>query len=94
MVIVAEKPDTLDDSRNQPRPIRQHVHCCHSTDSDVYIDSHGRAMLHLKNYLRSTMTNERMSGLALMHVHKLDAERIIHQFSRQKNRRLALLFSP
>ena len=40
------------------------------------------------------MTNERMSGLALMHVHKLDAERIIHQFSRQKNRRLALLFSP
>ena len=53
-------------------------------------------MPHLKNYLRSTMTTERMSGLALMHVHKdteLDAERIIHQFSRQKNRRLALLFS-
>ena len=45
------------------------------------------AMLHLNNYLRSTMTTERMSGLALMHVHndtELDAERIIHQFSRQK----------
>ena len=43
------------------------------------------AMLHLKNYQRSTMTTECMSGLALMHVHKdteLDAERIIHQFSR------------
>ena len=50
------------------------------------------AMLHLKNYLRSTKTTERMLGLALMHVHKdteLDAERIIHQFSRQKSRRLA-----
>ena len=55
------------------------------------------AMLHLKNYLRSTMTTERMSGLALLHVHKdteLDAEPIIYQFSRQKNRRLALLFQP
>ena len=44
-------------------------------------------MRHLKNYLRSTTTTERMSGLALMHVHKdtgLDAERIIHQ----KNRRI------
>ena len=40
------------------------------------------AMLHLKNYLRSTMTTERMSGLVLMHVHKdteLDAEHIIHR---------------
>ena len=55
MVNVAEKQDTLDDSRNQPRPIPQHVHC---------------AMLRLKNYLHSTMTTERMSGLALMHVHK------------------------
>ena len=55
------------------------------------------AMLHLKNYLRSTMTTERMLGLALMHVHKdteMDAEPIIHQFSRQKNRRLALIFRP
>ena len=54
------------------------------------------AMLHLKNYQRSTMTTERISGLILMHVHKdteLDAEPIIHQLSRQKNRRLALLFS-
>ena len=45
MVNVAEKPDTLDDSLNQPRPILQHVHCCHSTDGDVYIDSHGRSPL-------------------------------------------------
>ena len=49
-------------------------------------------MLHLKNYPPSTMITERMLGLALMHVHKdteLDAERIIHQFSRQNTRRLA-----
>ncbi len=42
------------------------------------------AMLHLKNCHRSTMTTERMSGLALMHVYKdteLDVERFIHQFS-------------
>ena len=71
------------------------------TDEDVCIDSHGRALFQnnarrLKNYLRST-TTERMSGLALMHVHKdteLDAERIIHQFSHHKNRRISLLFSP
>ena len=43
MVNVAEKPDTLDDSRNQPWPISQHVHCCHSMDGDVCIDSHGRS---------------------------------------------------
>ena len=43
MVNIAEKPDTLDDSINQPRPILQHVHCCYSTDCDVYIDSHGRS---------------------------------------------------
>ena len=55
-------------------------------------------MLRLKNYLRSTMTTERMSGLAVMHVHKdteLDVECIIHKFTHHKNRRLALLlFSP
>ena len=54
-------------------------------------------MRRLKNYLRSTMTTGGMTGLALMHAHKdteLDAERIIHQFSRQKNRRLVLLVRP
>ena len=55
------------------------------------------AVLHLKKHLRSIMTTECMSGLALMHVLKdreLDAKRIIHQFSHQKNSRIALLFSP
>ena len=55
------------------------------------------AVMSLKNYLRSTMTTERMAGLVLMHVHKdteRDAERIIYQFSHQKNRRIALLVSP
>ena len=52
-------------------------------------------MLRLENYLCSTITTERMSGLALMHVHKdidMDAERIIHQFSHKKDRRIALLY--
>ena len=42
---VAEKPDTLDNSINQPWPMLQHVHCCHSTDGDVCIDSHGQSPL-------------------------------------------------
>ena len=43
------------------------------------------------------MTTERISGLALMHVHKdteLDAEHIIHRLADQKNTHLALLFRP
>ena len=51
------------------------------------------AMLRLENYLCSTITTERMSGLALIHVYKdieMDVERIIHQFSHKK----ALLFGP
>ena len=55
------------------------------------------AMLRLENYLCSTITTERMSGLALMHVHKdieMDAEHIMHQFSHKKDRRMTLLFSP
>ncbi|KAI0224420.1 hypothetical protein LSAT2_024584, partial [Lamellibrachia satsuma] len=62
--------------------------------SSVLAEQPFSAMRRLKNYLRSTMTSERLSGLALMHVHKnkqLNVERIIHQFSRQKNRRLALI---
>ena len=100
---VPEKPNTLDDSRNQPRSILQHVHYCHSTDGDVMSvstatpDRPYSAMLRLENYLCSTITTERMSGLALMHVQKdteMDAERIIHQFSHKKDRRTALLFGP
>ena len=48
------------------------------------------------NYLPSTVTTEGMSGLA-WHIHKdieFDAECISRQFSRKKNRHLALLFRP
>ena len=53
------------------------------------------AMRRLNIYLGSTMTTESISGLVLMHYGKdteLDEERIINQFSRQKNRRLFILF--
>ena len=68
MVNVAEKPDTLDDSKNQ------HVHSAVivlmvMSVSPAIADRPYSAMLHLKNYLRFTVTTERMSGLALMHVH-------------------------
>ena len=47
----------------------------------------------LKTYLRSTMSNERLSGLALMHTNydlKLDFEEIINIFARKHPRRMTL----
>ena len=100
---VPEKPDTLDDSRNQPGPTVYPsistaviVLMMMSVLSTATADRPYSAIMSLKNYLRATMTTERMPGLALMHVHKdieLDAECIMHQFSHQKSRRIALLFS-
>ena len=48
---------------------------------------------HLKTYLRSSMGQERLSGLALMHVHygmELDLEEIINIFARKHPRRMVL----
>lgn len=45
----------------------------------------------VKTWLRSRMTEERLSGLCLMHVHKdihIDIGKIIDRFSKSKNRRL------
>ena len=47
----------------------------------------------LKTYLRATMGQERMSGLALMHIHydiQLDIDEIINGFARISPRRMAL----
>ena len=47
----------------------------------------------LKTYLRATMGQERMSGLALMHIHydiQLDVDEIINRFARISPRRMAL----
>lgn len=52
------------------------------------------AMRRIKTYLRSTMGEERFSSLALLHVHRdknIDVESIVHTFTRQKPRRLALI---
>ena len=49
------------------------------------------AMRRLKTYTRSTMVSERLSGIALMHVHQEivpDIEKVIDLFS-TKNRRLS-----
>ena len=49
------------------------------------------------NYLRSKMTTESIWGLFSTHVYKdteLETDRIIHQFSRQKNVLSAPLFRP
>ena len=46
--------------------------------------------------MRSTMKEERLNGLALMHIHKhdiqIDTEEIINEFAVASPRRLELLF--
>ena len=86
----------------QPRPIPTRTYTAVvilmvMSVSAVTTEHSFSTMRHLKNYLHSNMTTECMRGLFSMHVYKdteLDVERIIHQFSRQKNRRLAPLFRP
>lgn len=48
----------------------------------------------LKTYMRSTMTNERLTGLALLHAHKdrkVDIETVIRTFDSTGHRRIATL---
>ena len=50
------------------------------------------AMKRIKTYLRSTMGNDRLSSLALLHVHReieIDVERVIELFASLNNRKLA-----
>ena len=51
-------------------------------------------MRRLKNYMRSTMLTERMSGLALLHAYRhmeIDIDIIINEFAASKGRKLDLL---
>ena len=52
------------------------------------------ALRRLKTWLRSTMSNERLTGLALMHVHRhmnFDVDKIIDNFAPAYPRRMRLL---
>jgi len=52
------------------------------------------AMKRLKTYLRSTMTEDRLTGLAMMHIHNemyLDVNEVIDQFAKLGQHRLAFL---
>ncbi|XP_022171524.1 52 kDa repressor of the inhibitor of the protein kinase-like isoform X1 [Myzus persicae] len=47
----------------------------------------------LKNYMRSTMTESRLNGLALLNIHKdkdIDIDKVVDQFSRKKRRRMQM----
>ena len=49
----------------------------------------------IKTYLRSTMVEDRLNGLSLMHIHRdhqIDLDRIIQQFAANGNRRIRLIF--
>jgi hypothetical protein len=48
----------------------------------------------LKTYLRSTMSESRLNGLAMMYIHamvNIDIEQVIDKFSKRKNRKLEFL---
>ncbi|KAF0746454.1 52 kDa repressor of the inhibitor of the protein kinase-like, partial [Aphis craccivora] len=45
----------------------------------------------LKNYMRTSMTKDRLNGLAVLHIPKeipIDIDDVINRFSRQKQRRM------
>ena len=51
----------------------------------------------LKSPLRSTMTDERLSSLAILHIHKhknVDIDRLVTEFACLQGRRLALCLRP
>ena len=55
------------------------------------------SMKRLKSPLRSTMRDERLSSLAILHIHKhknVDIDRLVTEFARLKGRRLALCLLP
>ena len=50
-------------------------------------------MKRLKTLLRNTMTDDHLSSLAILHIHKekeINVESVLDQFAQQKERRLAL----
>ena len=52
---------------------------------------------HLKTYLRSNMSETRLSGLALLHIHhdtEIDIPEIAHEFDASGTRRIAFLHTP
>ena len=49
---------------------------------------------YLKTYLRSTMGEDRLNGLAMMYIHRdisCDSKGVVEQFARQHRRRMALV---
>ena len=54
------------------------------------------AMRRIKTYLRSTMKNERLSSIGILHIHRsksVNTEGIIDEFAGAANRRLAFAFN-
>jgi len=64
--------------------------------STATAEKHLSIMRRLKNYMRSTMLTERMSGLALLHAYRhmeIDIDIIINKFAASKGRKLDLLWN-
>lgn len=54
-----------------------------------------RQKVQKKTYLRSTMSEQRLSGLALMHIHRshtIDIDKVLSDFDASGHRRIAIVF--
>ena len=64
--------------------------------STVSAESAFSILRRLKTYLRNTMSQERLTGVALMYIHQninLDINRVINAFDATGCRRIALMFN-
>lgn len=70
------------------------LHLPHTTSDHLFLWSFS-ALRQLKTWLRSSMGNERLSGLAMMHMHRnraLDPEKVLRRWDASGHRRIALAF--
>ena len=63
--------------------------------SSAAVERSFSALRRLKTYMRSTMSDDRLTGLALMHTHKdlqIDSNKVLEKFDSSGHRRIVVLF--
>ena len=95
----AVKGATLQEAVNSANPMFPNIHTILKVlltmpVSTASAEKSFSGLRRLKTYMRSTMSDERLAGLALLHVHHdtpVDIPSIIKDFDSTGNRRIALL---
>jgi hypothetical protein len=96
-----EKPSTLIDTLKHAKPeLYPNIHRAVKVLLTMPVTSATAersfsALKRIKTYLRSTMVEDRLSGLSLMHVHpgiSLNFDQAINTFAADGNRRIQLIF--